>query len=115
MLARDRDDRLASPRPARPRSNRSAPPRTGRRRLEATANRTVVFAGFVNISGNPDDDWLGTGITETLTADAAQLEGVSVVPRERVSETLKTLRQHTDEPDERLFLQAAGPCGPDGS
>ena len=40
---------------------------------------SIAIAGFVNISGNPEDDWLGAGIPETLTADAGQLEGVSVV------------------------------------
>jgi serine/threonine protein kinase/tetratricopeptide (TPR) repeat protein len=107
MLARDRDDRLASSAGLRATFESI---RTGRglpAAAVADGNRTVAFAGFVNISGSPDDDWLGTGITETLTADAAQLESVSVVPRERVSETLKTLRQSTREPDERLFLQAA--------
>ena len=69
--------------------------------------RTIVIAGFVNISGNADDDWLGTGMTETLTADAAQLEAVSIVPRERVAERLKTLGQQTGEPEDRLFLRAA--------
>ena len=107
MLARDRADRLASSVGLRAtfesiRTGRGLPAAAG-----GNGNRTVAFAGFVNISGNPDDEWLGAGITETLTADAAQLEGVSVVPRERVSETLKTLRQSTHEPDERLFLQAA--------
>jgi tetratricopeptide (TPR) repeat protein/predicted Ser/Thr protein kinase len=107
LLARDRDDRLASS--AGLRATLESIRTAGR--LPAAAgvedNRTVAIAGFVNISGHPDDDWLGIGITETLTADAAQLEGVSVVPRERVSEMLKTLRQNTDEPDERLFLRAA--------
>lgn len=107
LLARDRDDRLASSVGLRAtlESIRTA----GRlpAAIDADGNRTVVIAGFVNISGNADDDWLGTGITETLTTDAAQLEGVSVVPRERVSETLRTLRQNTGEPDERLFLRAA--------
>ena len=107
LLARDRDNRLASSVGLRAalESIRTAgrlPDTAG-----ADGNRTVVVAGFVNISRDADDDWLGIGITETLTADAAQLEGVSVVPRERVSETLRTLRQNTGEPDERLFLRAA--------
>ena len=54
-----------------------------------------------------DDDWLGTGITETLTADAAQLEGVTVVAARARAAALKTLRQETGEPDERLFLRVA--------
>ena len=79
--------------------------------IDEGGRRTVAIAGFANISENADDDWLGAGITETLTADAAQLEAVSVVPRERVSQTLRTLRQQTGEPDERLFLRAARALG----
>ena len=71
----------------------------------------VAVAGFVNISGSPDDEWLGTGITETLTMEAAQIESVSIVARERVNEILRTLRQQTGEPDERLHLRAARALG----
>ena len=67
---------------------------------------SIAVAAFVNISGNPEDDWLGAGISETLTADAGQLEGLSVIARERVSEILKTLSQQTGERGEGLLLQA---------
>ena len=69
-------------------------------------SRSVAVTGFVNISGNPEDDWLGAGLSETLTAGAGQLEGVSVISRDRVAEILKTLGQQTGERDERLFLRA---------
>jgi TolB-like protein len=71
----------------------------------------VAVAGFINISGNADDEWLGTGISETLTMDAAQIDSVSVLPRERVCETIRTLRQQTGEPEERLYLRAARMLG----
>ena len=71
----------------------------------------LVVADFTNISGNAEDEWLGTGIAETLTMDAAQLESVSIVARERVSETLKTLRRQTDDPEERLYARAARALG----
>jgi TolB-like protein len=74
--------------------------------VPAPAAKSVAVAGFVNISGDAEDDWLGTGISETLTADAAQLEGVSVISRERVSEILKTLSQQSGERSDRLFLRA---------
>src|SRR5207247_8823655 len=69
-------------------------------------SRSVAVAGFSNISGNPEDDWLGAGIAETLTADAGQLEGVSVISRERVAEILKRLAEQTGDGDEHLFLRA---------
>jgi TolB-like protein len=71
----------------------------------------VAVAGFINISGNADDEWLGTGITETLTMEAAQMDSVAVVPRERVCEVLRTLRQQTGEPDERLYVRTARALG----
>ena len=80
---------------------------TGRRSSRRTGPAPSSSPASSNISGNADDDWLGTGITETLTADAAQLEAVSIVPRERVAERLKTLGQQTGEPEDRLFLRAA--------
>jgi serine/threonine protein kinase/tetratricopeptide (TPR) repeat protein len=107
LLARDRDGRLASSVGLRTTLESIRTAGWLPASVDVDDNRTVAIAGFVNISRNADDDWLGTGITETLTADAAQLEGVSVVPRERVSEMLKTLRRDTEEPDDRLFLRAA--------
>jgi serine/threonine protein kinase/tetratricopeptide (TPR) repeat protein len=74
--------------------------------LDVDHAKSVAVAGFVNISGNPEDDWLGAGISETLTADAGQLKGVSVIARERVSEVLKTLRQQSGERTDSLLLQA---------
>lgn len=49
---------------------------------------------------------MGAGIAETLTADVGQLEGVAVISCERISEILKTLRQRTEDRDDRLFLRA---------
>ena len=71
----------------------------------------VAITGFANISGNPEDEWLGTGIAETLAMDAAQIQSVSVVPRERVSDTLRMLRRQTGEPEERLYVRAARALG----
>ena len=106
LLARDRDGR--PPSSAGLRQTLAAIRAGGRLAdIEADGCPTVVIAGFVNIFGNADDDWLGTGITETLTAGAAQLEAVPIVPRARVAETLKTLGQQTGEPEDRLFLRAA--------
>ena len=111
LLARDRDDRppTAAGIRAAIESIRVTLDPPERSRAEATPRLAV--AGFTNISGNPDDEWLGTGITETLTMDTAQLESVSVVARERVRELLRTLQQQTGEPEERLYLRAARALG----
>jgi TolB-like protein/lipoprotein NlpI len=106
MLARDPQNRFASLADVR---EALATIRAGGRLTGVDSGRdanSLAVAGFVNISGNPEDDWLGAGISETLTADAGQLEGVSVVARERVSEIIKTLGQQTGERGEALLLQA---------
>ncbi|PYR89650.1 MAG: hypothetical protein DMF84_23250 [Acidobacteria bacterium] len=107
MLARNREDRLGTAVGLR---QMLASIRVGeglRAATGADAGNTVVVGGFVNISGSADDDWVGAGIAETLTADAGQLEGVAVIPRERMLEILKRLRLQTGDRDDRLFLRAA--------
>jgi tetratricopeptide (TPR) repeat protein len=112
MLARDPDRRIAS---AREVHAAVIAIRAGERlpsALDRDAEPTrLAIAGFTNISGNAEDDWLGTGIAETLTADVAQLDGLSVIPRERVSQAIRMLDQAQDseqgEPRDSLFLRAA--------
>jgi hypothetical protein len=41
----------------------------------------VAVLTFANITGNTEDDWLGTGIAETLTPDLRGVPGLALVPR----------------------------------
>ena len=111
LLGRDRDDRPASAAGLRAELESIRvtlrPPSSG----HGDAAPVVAITGFANISGKADDEWLGTGLTETLTMDAAQIESVSVVGRERVSEIIRTLRQQTGEPEDRLYLRASRALG----
>ena len=61
--------------------------------------RTVAVVPFANISGQPDDDWIGTGIAETVTADLEQFGELSVVAREAFLDVL-----HHDRPNAALVL-----------
>jgi serine/threonine protein kinase len=70
----------------------------------------LAVADFLNISGNAEDDWLGTGISETVTADLRGFEGIAVVPRARVHELLRTL-DHGDAPDEARLVRAGRELG----
>ena len=45
----------------------------------APGPRVVAVAPFVNISGRPADEWIGTGIAETVSGDLARLDAVSVI------------------------------------
>jgi serine/threonine protein kinase/Tfp pilus assembly protein PilF len=71
----------------------------------------LAVADFKNISANAEDDWLGTGISETVTADLSGLEGVTVVPRGRVHELIRNLAQQSGEADETLWIRAGRELG----
>jgi eukaryotic-like serine/threonine-protein kinase len=77
--------------------------------LGEAAPNAIAVADFSNITGNPEDDWLGTGIAETLTADLSRLEAISVIPRGRVHEVLRTLAPLAGE--EALQLRAGRELG----
>ena len=45
---------------------------------------TLAIADFRNLTGNADDDWIGSGFAESLATDLARLPGVSLIPRDKV-------------------------------
>jgi len=45
---------------------------------------TLAIVDFVNLSRNPDDEWIGSGFAESLATDLARLPSVTLVPRERI-------------------------------
>ena len=57
----------------------------------AAASPAVAVVGFDNITKVPEDEWLGTGIAETVAADLKAVEGLTVISRERTHEVLRKL------------------------
>ncbi len=51
----------------------------------------VAIMNFTNITKEPTDDWIGSGIAETLTSDLKNISGLSVIGRERMFEALRNL------------------------
>jgi tetratricopeptide (TPR) repeat protein len=66
---------------------------------------------FRNITGSGEDDWLGTGIAETLTADLRRVAGLSVVAHDRVHEVMGRLEQDGDVPEDALAVEAGREFG----
>ena len=60
-------------------------------RRPAVRSDAVAVVPFVNISAAPADDWIGTGIAETLSADLERLDGVSVVGREGLDAAVRAI------------------------
>jgi tetratricopeptide (TPR) repeat protein/predicted Ser/Thr protein kinase len=109
MLAKDRDRRYPSLREL----CRDLDALAGEGpRLPAAAPAAPVVAvmSLSNITRSPEDDWLGTGIAETVTADLKCVEGLTVVGRERVWEALRKLGA-TGAPDEEQATRAGRELG----
>ena len=47
---------------------------------QAAPSPTVVVLPFANLSGQPEDDWLGAGIAETVATDLRAAGATVVVP-----------------------------------
>jgi serine/threonine protein kinase/tetratricopeptide (TPR) repeat protein len=52
---------------------------------------SVAVMTFANITKGSEDEWLGTGIAETVTADLKSIEGLRVISRERIHEMARKL------------------------
>ena len=58
--------------------------------VEPPANAVAVIP-FTNITREPADDWIGSGIAETVTADLKSISDLTVLGRERVFDALRNL------------------------
>ena len=56
---------------------------------------SVAVMTFANITREPDDDWIGTGIAETVSSDLKHIEGLTVIGRARVFDALRNLSSAT--------------------
>jgi len=55
------------------------------------AKRVVAVASFANLNKDPAQDWLSTGIGETLTVKLGQVPSLTLVERLRLSDAMKEL------------------------
>ena len=60
---------------------------------------------FANLTRNGEDDWLGTGIAETLAVGLSTVPGLSIISRERVVEVLRKLGATTERDDPALAVR----------
>ena len=58
---------------------------------------------FVNITREPADDWIGTGIAETVSSDLKNIHGLTVIGRARVYDAVRNLSS-TVNLDESLAI-----------
>ena len=76
------------------------------------AGKSLAVMSFNNITKKPEDEWIGSGIAETVTADLKKIKGLTVIGRERVYEVLRRLSiEHDAETDEALATSVGREIG----
>ncbi len=58
---------------------------------------SVAVAGFAGIGEQAEDEWLGTGLSETVTTTLQEIEGLVVWGREQLRESLRRLGAEATE------------------
>ena len=53
--------------------------------------KSVAVMTFSNITREPADDWIGTGIAETVSSDLRNIHGLTIIGRARVYDALRNL------------------------
>ena len=64
---------------------------------------SVAVMTFANITREPSDDWIGTGIAETVSSDLKSIAGLTVIGRARVFDALRNISSDTSL-DESLAI-----------
>jgi serine/threonine protein kinase/Tfp pilus assembly protein PilF len=65
----------------------------------AAIERSVAVMTFANITREPADDWIGTGIAETVSSDLKNVRGLTVIGRARVYDALRNVGSGTQVDD----------------
>jgi tetratricopeptide (TPR) repeat protein/predicted Ser/Thr protein kinase len=61
-----------------------------------TQARTVAVSTFANLTREPADEWIGSGIAETVTADLKNVKGISVIGRAQVFDAQRSMEAAGD-------------------
>jgi len=61
-------------------------------RTQVAAPMSLAILPFRNISGNPEDDWMGSSLADMLSTDIGQSAHLRAVPTDRVHQVLSDLR-----------------------
>ena len=70
-----------------------------------TGERTIAVLTFTNVTGDAADDWIGTGIAETVTSDLRNVRDVTVIGRAQVFEQLKNVQAETGRSGDSLAIE----------
>jgi non-specific serine/threonine protein kinase len=85
-----------------PRGTTTARMAAGVAQVHGIENSVAVMT-FVNITREPADDWIGTGIAETVSSDLKNIHGLTLIGRARVFDALRNLSSSASA-DESLAI-----------
>ncbi len=117
MLEKDRERRYATMRDAR--VDLEAVARGAARTASgaqapggfAPPSNAVAVVAFSNITKSPEDEWLRTGIMETVTADLKAVPGLAVIGCERICEVEKRLTGQASHGESELAARLGREVG----
>jgi serine/threonine protein kinase/tetratricopeptide (TPR) repeat protein len=84
---------------ALPRGSTTSRVSAGTHQIAPALERAVAVMTFANITREPSDDWIGTGIAETVSSDLKNIKGLTLIGRARVFDALRNIGSdaHLDE------------------
>lgn len=94
MLAKSLEERVTNLREVAALMNRL---RSAVMASPADGGERVAIAGFANLTEHGGDEWLGTGLAETVTAALQEIDNIDVWGRERLRENLRKLGVESGE------------------
>jgi serine/threonine protein kinase/tetratricopeptide (TPR) repeat protein len=80
----------------------------GARAFIPRSEKSVAVLRFNNVTKIPEDDWLGVGIAETVTADLKNVDGITVIGREVIYEALRRWRAENQTDFDEKFATHVG-------
>jgi serine/threonine protein kinase/Tfp pilus assembly protein PilF len=99
-----RSARIALEEEARHRTSGSR--RSGSRPAADAQPRSIAVITFTNITREPADEWIGSGIAETVSSDLKSIHGLTVIGRERIFDALRNLQTgETQAVDDRFAIE----------
>ena len=64
---------------------------------------SIAVITFANITREPSDEWIGSGIAETVSNDLKNVRGLTVIGRERVFDALRNLDPGEEQSQDERF------------
>jgi tetratricopeptide (TPR) repeat protein len=77
-------------------------------RLVVELPDTLAVLDLQNLTREPADDWLGSGIAESLAADLSRVRGLTLIAREKVARARASLESQRPDADALALAQLLG-------